>query len=133
MEQLSEEIQSLQQQLRACLQERTKLESQKNTLDNLLSSNLLRRKEQLQQELEEISLDDNRQQLEMKTAELEHLLVTMEQSRTRAEGLCVLCSFLGYVFLNFFFIYRHAKHILCRGPHSAGQVEKKDQGDRNSY
>ena len=99
---MSEEIQSLQQQLRACLQERTKLESQKNTLDNLLSSNLLRRKEQLQQELEEISLDDNRQQLEMKTAELEHLLVTMEQSRTRAEGLCVLCSFLGYIFLEFF-------------------------------
>ena len=87
VEQLSEEIQSLQQQLRVCLQERTKLESQKNTLDNLLSSNLLRRKEQLQQDLEEISLDDNRQQLEMKTAELEHLLVTMEQSRTRAEGV----------------------------------------------
>ena len=104
MEQLSEEIQSLQQQLRACLQQRTKLESQKNTLDNLLSSNLLRRKEQLQQELEEISLDDNRQQLEMKTAELEHLLVTMEQSRTRAEGVsvcvCVCCTLCR---MHFFF------------------------------
>ena len=98
---MSEEIQSLQQQLRACLQERTKLESQKNTLDNLLSSNLLRRKEQLQQELEEISLDDNRQQLEMKTAELEHLLVTMEQSRTRAEGVCVcVVLFVGCIFFN---------------------------------
>ena len=103
MEQLSEEIQSLQQQLRACLQQRTKLESQKNTLDNLLSSNLLRRKEQLQQELEEISLDDNRQQLEMKTAELEHLLVTMEQSRTRAEGVSVcvcVVLFVGCIFFN---------------------------------
>ena len=86
VEQLSEEIQSLQQHLRSCLQERTKLESKKNTLENLLSSNLLRRKEQLQQELEEISLEDNRQQLEMKTAELEHLLVTLEQSRARSEG-----------------------------------------------
>lgn len=89
MEQLSEEIQSLQQQLRACLQERTKLESQKNTLDNLLSSNLLRRKEQLQQDMEEISLDNNKQQLEMKMAELDHLVITMEQSRTRAEGMSV--------------------------------------------
>ena len=87
VEQLSEEIQSLQQQLRSCLQERTKLESQKNTLENLLSSNLLRRKEQLQQDLEEISMEDNRQQLEMKTAELEHLLVTMEQNRGRADGV----------------------------------------------
>ena len=99
VEQLSEEIQSLQQQLRVCLRERSKLESKKNTLDNLLSSNLLRRKEQLQQDLEEITMDDNRQQLEMKTAELEHLLVTMEQSRTRAEGMyiCICAYFLSHL------------------------------------
>ena len=101
MEQLTEDIQSIQQQLRACLKERTALESEKNTLENLLSSNLLRRKEELQQELEEISMADKKQQLEVHTTELDHLCATIEQNRSRLEGIYVVqycvCVTLSFV------------------------------------
>ena len=62
------------------------LESAKNKLENLLSSNLLRRKEQLVQELEELSMADHRQQLEMQTAELDHLCSNINTTRSRLEG-----------------------------------------------
>ena len=39
------------------------------------------------QELEELSLTDHQQQLEMQTAEFEHLCATIEQTRGRLEGL----------------------------------------------
>jgi len=39
------------------------------------------------QELEELSHTDKRQQLEMQTAEFEHLCATIEQTRGRLEGL----------------------------------------------
>lgn len=85
VEGLGEEIQGLQQELRACLKERTKLESRKNTLENLLSSNLLRKREELQAELEDLGHTDRRQQLEMQTTEFEHLCANIEQSRARLE------------------------------------------------
>ena len=62
------------------------LETEKNKLENLLSSNLLRRKEQLVQEMEELSMADHRQELEMQTAELEHLCSTINTTRSRLEG-----------------------------------------------
>lgn len=64
----------------------TQLESEKNKLENLLSSNLLRRKEQLVHELEELSMGDHRQQLEMQSAELEHLCTKINTTRSRLEG-----------------------------------------------
>jgi structural maintenance of chromosome 3 (chondroitin sulfate proteoglycan 6) len=85
VERLGEEVQTLQQQLKECLRERTELESEKNKLENLLSSNLLRRKEQLVQELEELSMADHRQQLEMQTAELDHLCSNINTTRSRLE------------------------------------------------
>ena len=39
------------------------------------------------QELEELSLTDHQQQLEMQTTEFEHLCATIEQTRGRLEGL----------------------------------------------
>ena len=62
------------------------LETEKNKLENLLSSNLLRRREQLVQEMEELTMGDQRQQLEMQTAELEHLCSNINTTRTRLEG-----------------------------------------------
>jgi len=38
------------------------------------------------QELEELSLGDRKQQLEMQTAELEHLCATIDANRARLEG-----------------------------------------------
>lgn len=85
VEKLTEDIQSLQQQIRSCLAARTQMESQKNTLDNLLSNNLIRRKDELAREIEELSLVDRRQQLEMQTASFEHICGSIEQTRSRLE------------------------------------------------
>lgn len=85
VEKLTEDIQSLQQQIRSCLAARTQLESQKNILENLLTNNLIRRKEELAQEIEELSLVDRRQQLEMQTASFEHVCGSIEHTRSRLE------------------------------------------------
>jgi structural maintenance of chromosome 3 (chondroitin sulfate proteoglycan 6) len=44
--------------------ERMRLEAQKNKLDNLLANNLNRRKDELVQALQEISVEDRKRQLE---------------------------------------------------------------------
>lgn len=84
---LSEEIQSLQQRLRTSLKQRTKLESEKNTLENILFSNLLPRKEELQQDLEEVTVSDARQQLEMQSEEFEHLCANIAHNRSQLEEI----------------------------------------------
>ncbi|KAL5470715.1 hypothetical protein EMCRGX_G028721 [Ephydatia muelleri] len=85
VDKLTEDIQSLQQQIRSCLAARTQLESQKNVLDNLLTNNLMRRRDELAQEIEELSLVDRRQQLEMQTASFEHICGSIEHTRSRLE------------------------------------------------
>ena len=42
------------------------------------------------QELDELSMGDHKQQLEMQTAELEHLCTNIETTRSRLEG--TVCS-----------------------------------------
>lgn len=87
-----------------CVSTFSQLESEKNKLENLLSSNLLLRKDQLVQvnphlltvhitlahtvwqEVEELTMGDHRQQLEMQTAELEHLCTNINTTRSRLEG-----------------------------------------------
>lgn len=87
MEQLTEDIQSTQQELRTCLRQRTILETKKNDLENTLSNNLLKTKADLQRELEDISLSDKAQQLEMTGTELEHLDATIVQNQSRYGGM----------------------------------------------
>lgn len=89
MEQLTEDIEAVQQELRTCLQERTALETKKNNLQNALTNNLLRTKAELHRELEEISLSDKQQQLEMAGTELSHLDATITQNQERYGGVCV--------------------------------------------
>merc|ERR1719270_1301933 len=50
-----------------------RLEAQKNKLENLLTNNLNRRKDELVQALQEISVEDRKRQLENTTSELEAL------------------------------------------------------------
>ena len=86
VEQLSEDIDSMQLELRACLQERTDLEAKKNDLQNILTNNLLKTKTELQRELEEISLSEKKQQLGMTATELSHLEATIVQNQERYGG-----------------------------------------------
>ena len=76
----------MQLDLRACLQERTALETKKNNLENALTSNLLKTKAEFQRELEEISLSDRQQQLELTNTELSHLDTTIVQNQERYGG-----------------------------------------------
>merc|ERR1712029_808615 len=53
--------------------ERMRLEAQKNKLENLLTNNLNRRKDELVQALQEISVEDRKRQLENTTSEMSDL------------------------------------------------------------
>lgn len=83
VEQLTEDIQSLQRELRTCLQQRTALETKKVNLENGLTNNLLKTKAELQRELAEISHSDKMQQLEVTNTELSHLDATIKQNQQR--------------------------------------------------
>ena len=76
----------MQQDLRACLQARADLEAKKNDLQNTLTNNFLKTKAELERELEEISLSEKKQQLEMATTELRHLDSTIVQNQARYGG-----------------------------------------------
>eukprot|EP00096_Caligus_rogercresseyi_P011256 TRINITY_DN4374_c0_g1_i1.p1 TRINITY_DN4374_c0_g1~~TRINITY_DN4374_c0_g1_i1.p1 ORF type:complete len:1212 (-),score=525.73 TRINITY_DN4374_c0_g1_i1:216-3815(-) len=73
VDQLNDDIQRLKQENKKAFAERMRLEAQKNKLENLLTNNLNRRKDELVQALQEISVEDRNRQLENSTAELESL------------------------------------------------------------
>ena len=55
-----------------------RLEAQKNKLENLLTNNLNRRKDELVQALQEISVEDRKRQLENTQSELKDLAERIE-------------------------------------------------------
>jgi len=61
---LNDDIRRLKQENKKAFAERMRLEAQKNKLENLLTNNLVRRKDELVQALQEISVEDRHQQLE---------------------------------------------------------------------
>ena len=64
------------------------------------------------QELEELSLTDHQQQLEMQTAEFEHLCATIEQTRGRLEGLPLWCTeYSNYKNVGKFSVKNKLKHF----------------------
>merc|ERR1719228_1403322 len=71
VDQLNDDIRRLKTENKKAFAERMRLEAQKNKLENLLTNNLIRRKDELVQALQEISVEDRHQQLENK---LENLL-----------------------------------------------------------
>lgn len=87
VERLGNEIQSLQEQQKDTFSIRTDLENHKNTIENLLSSNLLRRKEQIRQDLEELTLTDAGQQLNLLSAEFKQLTTHIESTKSRMEDV----------------------------------------------
>ena len=54
----------MKQENKKAFAERMRLEAQKNKLENLLTNNLVRRKDELVQALQEISVEDRHQQLD---------------------------------------------------------------------
>lgn len=70
VDRLNDEIQELTSKNRHALEERVKLETEKNRLEMLLNNNLLKKLEQLQQELQEMKGEDRKQKLDMLESEL---------------------------------------------------------------
>ncbi|KAI0216956.1 Structural maintenance of chromosomes protein 3 [Lamellibrachia satsuma] len=71
VDKLTDQIASLTNENRAALKDRVKLESEKNKLDNLLKNNLLKKLEQIQGDVQEMTSGDIRQRLEVYGAELD--------------------------------------------------------------
>ncbi|XP_027039126.1 structural maintenance of chromosomes protein 3-like [Pocillopora damicornis] len=84
---LNGEIMALQERLKTALSNRTKLEAKKNTLENVLNNNLKRKREELKQSLEEISLEDRNLHLETLKSDLHTVLEVISQSSAQQKEL----------------------------------------------
>merc|ERR1712200_128292 len=73
VDQLNDDIRRLKQENKKAFAERMRLEAQKNKLENLLTNNLVRRKDELVQALQEISVEDRHQQLDNSVQDLKSL------------------------------------------------------------
>merc|ERR1712020_692276 len=70
---LNDDIRRLKTENKQAFAERMRLEAQKNKLENLLTNNLNRRKDELVQALQEISVEDRKRQLDNAQSELKDL------------------------------------------------------------
>jgi len=84
---LNDSIRLLKQDNKKAFAERMRLEAQKNKLENLLTNNLNRRKDELVQALQEISVEDRKRTLENSQAELKDLTERIESTGTNLKGL----------------------------------------------
>lgn len=78
VDRLNEEIRDLTQRNKEAFSRRMHLEAQKNKLENLLSNNLCRRKDELEAALQEISVEDRKQKLESEESELSSISIRIE-------------------------------------------------------
>nr|CAD7454929.1 unnamed protein product [Timema tahoe] len=70
VDKLNDDIRRLTQENKEAFSLRMRLEAEKNKLENLLTNNLMRRKDELVQALQEISVEDRKRQLENCKSEL---------------------------------------------------------------
>lgn len=70
---LNDDIQRLQKENKEAFSNRMKLEAEKNKLENLLTNNLIRRRDEVLHALQEISLEDRKRQLANCRSELEEI------------------------------------------------------------
>uniref|UniRef100_A0A6A7FP57 Structural maintenance of chromosomes protein 3 n=1 Tax=Hirondellea gigas TaxID=1518452 RepID=A0A6A7FP57_9CRUS len=70
VDQLNDDIRRLTKENKEAFTRRMKLEADKNKLENLLTNNLNRRKDELQQALQEISVEDRKMQLDHSQSEI---------------------------------------------------------------
>ena len=77
-----------------------RLEAQKNKLENLLTNNLNRRKDELVQALQEISVEDRKRTLENSQAELKDLTERIESTGKYFVGLIDSSIFRFIIYPN---------------------------------
>lgn len=70
MDSLNDDIQRLQKENKEAFTSRMKLEAEKNKLENLLTNNLVRRRDEVLNALQEISLEDRKNKLQLCKGEL---------------------------------------------------------------
>lgn len=70
---LNDDIQRLQKENKEAFSTRMKLEAEKNKLENLLTNNLIRRRDEVLHALQEISLEDRKRQLTNCKSDLEEI------------------------------------------------------------
>jgi len=87
VDQLNDDIRRLKTENKKAFSERMRLEAQKNKLENLLTNNLIRRKDELVQALQEISVEDRHQQLENCVSDLKSLEERLEVTKNNMKGL----------------------------------------------
>merc|ERR1719283_699423 len=87
VDQLNDDIRRLKPENKKAFSERMRLEAQKNKLENLLTNNLIRRKDELVQALQEISVEDRHNQLENSVSDLKSLEERLELTKTNMKGL----------------------------------------------
>ena len=64
----------------------SQLEAEKNKLENMLNNNLMKKKNQLQGQLEEITVEDRRQKLTDNSSELTELDTRINENKARFKG-----------------------------------------------
>jgi len=87
VDKLNDQIQFLTNENRAALKERVKLETDKNRMETLLTNNLLRKRERLTVDLQEISGEERKAKLEMNRAELETINLRINENNSRFKEL----------------------------------------------
>jgi len=87
VDRMNTEIIQLKDSIKSVIKERSKLESAKQKLDDLLKSNLYKRRDELQQTLEESGIENRQEQLEMKRSELQSVSFTLDQTTRRLKDV----------------------------------------------
>ncbi|PIK59377.1 putative structural maintenance of chromosomes protein 3 isoform X3 [Apostichopus japonicus] len=96
VDRLNDEIKGLNLQNKKALNERIKLEGDKNKKENVLSGNLMRKREQMIQELSDISVEDRRQKLDNSSMELQTAETAIDSNKARMEGIYAAFVPFGY-------------------------------------
>lgn len=84
---LNDDIQRLQRENKEAFSMRMKLEAEKNKLDNLLTNNLIRRRDEVLHALQEISLEDRKRQLVNCKAEMEEIDKKIDKVVRESSGM----------------------------------------------
>lgn len=87
VDQLNVEIGELKDKIKVVFKERTQLEGKKQKLDDLLNSNLYKKRDELQANLEEVCLEDKGEQLEIKRSELKRFSSMVDKTSERIKEL----------------------------------------------
>ncbi|XP_071448386.1 structural maintenance of chromosomes protein 3 [Hetaerina americana] len=79
VDKLNDDIRRLTQENKSAFSTRMRLEAEKNKLENLLTNNLIRRKDELVQALQEISVEDRKRHLDNSKSELAAIEARVEE------------------------------------------------------